>query len=107
MSRKFSTMADCQLYNMVANGKQLIMISDNGGDSGIAYRPESRIGYPSKDYPPYGYYNEGEFTRFGREMAEEGTVVVDPTPIPNTALDGFTVLQANKAAIYRFFSEDN
>ena len=75
-------MADTALYSIAVYDVDYILVSDNGGDSGVVYRPEARMVRDPREELAFGYYEDGYVHRHGREY---GPGRVSYSPLDDSA----------------------
>lgn len=85
-------------------GDRYILVTDNGGQNGVVYQLDQRIGFPSKDFPPYAEFHDGWVYWKNHRM---GRGYVKPERLPDSALQGYSKLKRNPRALYRLLKDNN
>lgn len=104
LGRHFSTVADTNLYPIWIFDTEYVLMSDNQGSSGTVYRKGARLGSEPREDLAYGYYEDGQVWRHGREL---GPGRVTYSPLPDDTLDGYAELKASKTALFRSLGVNN
>lgn len=105
--KEFTTIADTACYGLELDGRKYILISDNGGESGMVYKMGTRIRPIPRDSGAWGCYFDGQV--IGRSSGQNygPPTKVGVIPLPDEVLPGYIEMKSNPTFVFRNLGEDN